>query len=157
MHKGLHYPYHADLWAVSSQFYDVPSRGGWIPRKLWLTFAAGQPGPWAALSGYAAASNIGNVLADREHVTYEFPPVLPFDQITVQIAVAFPFGVKSTTYEFAGSIVGVTVLGAFDNNHPAPVYAIFCNSFVNGVSAPPLPGYTPPGAFVIRPALWAEV
>lgn len=157
MHKGLDYPYHQDLWAVPSQFYDVPSRAGWIPRKLWLTFAGGQPGCWAPMSGYAAASNIGTVALDRQSVVYDFPPVFPFDRITVAILTAFPMGVMNTSYVFAGSILGITVLGAFDNVHPAPQRAIHSNTFVNGASGPPLPPYNPPGAFTIRPAVWAEV
>lgn len=157
MHVGIHYPFHDDRWAVTSQFYDVPGRVGWIPRKLFASFAAGQPGPWATLSGWTDVSSIGVVAIGRENVVYDFPPTGPFDRISVQILVAFPGGVKSTSYEFSGSLLGVTLLGAFDNTHPAPSYSIACNMFVGGASAAPLPPYVPPGAFQIRPATWSEV
>lgn len=159
MHKGPVYPWHRDLWAVPSLFWDpLRSGGGWIPRKMWIAWDGGQPIGWTDFNGFAAASLEGVVAADRQSVEYRWPISLGiYDEISLLlIATGVPLDPRPLRYSLAIIDGGLTLGAAVSDFKQPPVYTVGNAVWPTGIQPPAGGLYTPPDV-IVRPAKWAEV
>lgn len=158
MHVGKQYPYHTDLWACTSQWYNRTNGRGWVPRKIWLEMGDNPDWPWYTLAPFAAASEEGVVAADRQSVTYPFGAVSLLGDVFVRIETGSsgpPTGsTRYTLYIHNGIAVAAAALSPL---YPGPQLDVGNSYWPFGVVTPPNTVYIPPADTSVRPATWSEV
>lgn len=155
MHKGLVYPYAADRLAVSSQFWGGRSVQGFIAAFGFLDFASVQLYPWTDLAGFSSSSFDVLISPDRETAIYEFPNPFVGGDLFVQVQVAYPAGVKSTSYNLVNSDIALPSPAGALNVVAAPQRQFGNTNWPDGPPVLPNTAYVAPDV-IFRAAKWGE-
>lgn len=152
MHVGRTYPWHEDLWAVSSQWWP-----GWIPRKVVIEWGTGQAYPWNDFSGRVDLSAVGIVTPDRDFCEWAFPLFGPYTYYRVYCGIGELAPDKWSSYGLVCNQPAFNTPAAAASDHkPDPQTAFGNLAWPTGSIVAPNPNYVAPDVLV-RPALWAEV